>query len=119
MLWHKTVHEKVETIVMSITAKALGKKIRKAREGIRLTQSEFAIKVGISAQSISAFESGRIRPQRKYLEKIAQLVKLPVAYFTGNQIEEALSRLDAVSTELTALREMLREAAGTDDGDDG
>lgn len=103
---------------MSFSAKALGKKIREARESIQLTQSELAMKMGISAQSISAFESGRIRPQRKYLEKFALLAKLPVAHFTGNRIEEALSRLDALSSELEAVREMLREAAGTNDGDE-
>lgn len=98
-----------------MTAKALAKTIKNTRQRLRLTQDQLAIKLGISAQLISAFESGRIRPQRKYLQKLAELANVPIAIFTGDRVEEALSRLKAMQQEIQQIHDLLVEAAGSDE----
>ncbi len=90
-------------------ANTLGKRIQQARKSFGLTQSELAYRMGISAQSISAFEGGRIIPERKYLEKIAQFTHQPLYFFTGEKATEALARVDAMLTELTALKKILEQ----------
>ena len=84
-------------------------KIKIARREMGLTQSELAYRMGISPQSISAFESGRIVPERKYLEKIAQFTHKPIYFFTGEKMEEALDRLAKLESEITAIRKLLSE----------
>ena len=76
-----------------------------------LTQSDLAYRVGISAQSISAFESGRIAPAQKYLEKIAQFTHQPIHYFTGQKVAEALTKVEAMLVELQDIKKILLEIA--------
>jgi len=90
-------------------AKKLGQKIKEARLGKSFRQSDLAKLVGISTQSISAFESGRIPPARDYIEKIAYHTQRPVHFFTGQKVAEALARVDQLRTELDELREILQQ----------
>lgn len=87
----------------------LGKKIQQARKKFGLTQADLAYRMGISAQSISAFESGRIVPDRKYLEKIAQFTHQPLFFFTGQKAAEALAKVDIMIIELAKLKEILEQ----------
>jgi len=87
----------------------LGKKIQQARKKFSLTQAELAYRMGISAQSISAFESGRIVPERKYLEKIAQFTHQPLFFFTGEKSVEALAKVEYLLQEMTQLKKILEQ----------
>lgn len=91
-----------------MTSKQLGKKIREARSKMGLTQADLAYRIGISAVSISAFESGRIHPARKYIEKIAQFTHQPIYFFTGEKVEEALGRVEKMIQELEELKSVLQ-----------
>jgi transcriptional regulator with XRE-family HTH domain len=67
---------------MSAVAKVLGfrhEQIRRLREGLGLTQQEFADRIGVTKQAISAWEIGRSEPS---MAKFLQLVNL-----TGARIE--------------------------------
>jgi transcriptional regulator with XRE-family HTH domain len=99
-----------------MSAKSLGKKIRQARKEMGLTQTDLAYRVGISTQSISAFESGRIRPDMKYVEKIAQFTHKPLFFFTGERVMVAINRVEKMIQELTELKEILLKV--TDDESD-
>ena len=90
-------------------AKALGEKIRQARQAKNLRQTDLAKLVGVSAQSISAFESGRIPPAREYIEKIAYYTQRPVHYFTGQKVAEALARVEQLKAELEELHDILSQ----------
>jgi transcriptional regulator with XRE-family HTH domain len=92
-----------------MSSKTLGKKIKLARMEFGLTQADLAYRVGISAQLISAFESGRIVPAAKYLEKIAQFTHKPMYFFTGQKVAEALGRIDQMMTELQQIKELLQQ----------
>ena len=90
-------------------AKLLGKRIQQARKNFGLTQGDLGYRMGISAQSISAFESGRIVPERKYLEKIAQFTHQPLYFFTGEKAAEALAKVDKMLEELVELKKILEQ----------
>jgi transcriptional regulator with XRE-family HTH domain len=67
---------------MSAVAKVLGfrhEQIRRLREGLGLTQQEFADRIGVTKQAISAWEIGRSEPS---MAKFLRLVNL-----TGARIE--------------------------------
>ncbi len=87
----------------------LGKRIQQARKEFGLTQTQLAYRMGISPQSISAFESGRIVPERKYLEKIAQFTHKPLFFFTGEKAAEALAKVESMLTELAELKKILEK----------
>ncbi|MFO0703124.1 MAG: helix-turn-helix transcriptional regulator [Patescibacteria group bacterium] len=68
----------------------LGKKIRQARKTKRITQSDLAQAIGVSDKSVSAYESGRIEPPLKMLEKIAQSTDHSLEYFVGESVESQI-----------------------------
>ena len=49
----------------------LGDSIREARRGVGLTQRQLADRVGVSAHTIWAWESGRMKPTHAHLVEIA------------------------------------------------
>ncbi len=89
--------------------KKLGERIRQARQAKNLRQSDLGKLVGLSTQSISAFESGRIPPAREYIEKIAYHTGRPIHFFTGQKVAEALARVEQLQTELKELHEILSQ----------
>ncbi len=60
-------------------------RLKEAREARGYNASEFAEFVGLSRQSISQYEIGRIKPSTETLGKIAANLKLPLAYFTTSR----------------------------------
>jgi transcriptional regulator with XRE-family HTH domain len=98
-----------------MTNKAVGKRIKDARLETGFKQADLAYRVGVSTQLISAFESGRIRPAKNYLEKIAQHTHKPLYFFTGQRVSEALSRVNSMIKELEEIRAILAEAIEGED----
>ncbi len=92
----------------------LGKRIQQARKEYGITQADLAYRVGISSQSISAFEGGRIVPDFKYLEKIAQFTHKPLYFFTGQKAAEALAKVDVMIKELAELKVILEQVVEGD-----
>jgi len=88
---------------------ALGKRIQKARKEFGLSQADLAYRMGISAQSISAFESGRVIPDFKYIEKIAQFTHQPVHFFTGQKAAVALEKVNKMIEEMAELKIALEQ----------
>ena len=100
---------------MHIKKNILGKRIKQARSDINLTQSDLAYRIGISAQSISAFESGRIPPSQSYLKKIAQFTHKPLYFFTGQKVAEVVDRLEKLTTELNEIRDIVSQLVEADE----
>ncbi len=87
----------------------LGKRIQKARKEFGLSQADLAYRMGISSQSISAFESGRVIPDFKYIEKIAQFTHQPVHFFTGEKAAIALDKVNKMMVEMAELKLALEQ----------
>lgn len=58
-------------------------KLRDARKVARLSQTELADRIGVSRQAVSAYERGDKSPEPATFEKIAEVLKQPVAFFTS------------------------------------
>ncbi len=58
---------------------ALGRRVRRLREGLRLTQEEFARRCGISVSFASLLERGERSPSYDTLLTIARALEVPVA----------------------------------------
>jgi Zn-dependent peptidase ImmA (M78 family)/DNA-binding XRE family transcriptional regulator len=65
-----------------------GRRIRQARELRRLTQSEFADKVGVGQSAIAHIESGFKSPSRALIARIAAQTQFPVSFFASDPSSE-------------------------------
>lgn len=59
----------------------LGDKLRKAREMVGLTQTEMALAIGISRQSVSNYEVGDYEPRRIVLNAWSTQTGVPIDWF--------------------------------------
>lgn len=64
----------------------IGKLIQKARKEAKLTQTELALKMGLSRMMISRYEVGLNNIPLDQLEKISKFLKKPVTYFLGESL---------------------------------
>jgi Zn-dependent peptidase ImmA (M78 family)/transcriptional regulator with XRE-family HTH domain len=62
-------------------------KLRDARKVARLSQTELADRIGVSRQSVSAYERGDKSPEPATFQKIADILGQPVAFFTTENAE--------------------------------
>jgi transcriptional regulator with XRE-family HTH domain len=86
----------------------VGERIRQARKRKQVTQEELATSIGISDKSISAYESNRINPPLKVLEKIAEKMGQPISYFVEDTIETAiLAKLSEVERQFKEIKDIL------------
>jgi transcriptional regulator with XRE-family HTH domain len=95
-------------------ARKLGEKIRQARVDRGLRQIDLAKLIGVSPQSISAFESGKISPAPEYLQDIAHHTNRPLHLFTGHKVAEAVARVDEMISELNELKLILTQIVEQD-----
>lgn len=65
----------------------IGKLIQKARKEAKLTQTELALKMGLSRMMISRYEVGLNNIPLDQLEKISKFLNKPITYF----LEESLT----------------------------
>lgn len=88
----------------------VGKKIREARKSKQVTQDDLAESVGVSGKSISAYESDRISPPLKVLEKIAEKTDRTMTYFLEDSLDSAiLEKLKEVEKQFSEIKAMLEE----------
>lgn len=88
----------------------VGKKIKEARREGRITQSELAQAIGVSDKSISAYESNRISPPLKIIEKIAEQTERPLTYFFEDNIETTImTKLQKLEKDFEEIKELLKK----------
>lgn len=63
----------------AVLPKTIGKKVKKRRNFLGLTQEELAEKVGISRAYMGFIEQGRNVPTLETLEKVAKALKVKVS----------------------------------------
>ncbi len=69
----------------------LGQRIRSARERLKMSQEELAMLVSKDQRAISEYENGKRKLAATDLPSFARVLKVPVLYFYGGQLEgEAL-----------------------------
>ena len=61
----------------------LGRKIADARRNARLTQNDLAARVGVTAQAVSKWETGRSCPDIAILDEIADALGISLSELLG------------------------------------
>ena len=83
--------------------KNIGDRIREARTKLGLTQAQLAGWVGVSSQTVWAWEAGRVKPTHEHLEELAFRCEVSTAWLLGRDVldsellqEASVSFYDAV-----------------------
>ena len=74
----------------------LGRRLRRRRRLLGLTQQQLALKVGIRFQQIQKYECGANRISAARLSQLAEALETPVSYFYDG-LAEALERKEAAA----------------------
>jgi len=67
--------------------RAMGSRLREAREYLGFSQEEVARYMGVSRSALSNIETGQRKVDALELKKLSTLYKRPVTYFTGEDPE--------------------------------
>lgn len=71
----------------------IGTKIKSLRKSRRMTQEDFANKIGISRSTLSCYEIGQRTPNLKTLQDIARVCGIGLDYFVIADKDEAFDLL--------------------------
>jgi transcriptional regulator with XRE-family HTH domain len=89
--------------------KHVGSRVRVRRLMLDMTQTELADLIGITFQQVQKYEKGTNRISAGRLQRIAQVLQVPISYFFEN-----IPISGAQSTAGAAVSELLESAATTD-----
>jgi transcriptional regulator with XRE-family HTH domain len=81
----------IDDLHLQMRAKEVGERVRQARETLRLTQDEFARRLGVTRVSVARYEAGRV-PNFGLLRQIAQLAGVTVGWLLGGVTGEESPR---------------------------
>ncbi len=73
--------------------KEIGSKIQQAREARGLSQKQLARQVGCSQSALSNYEKGKRRMYLSQLEKIADVLNMPIDDFMESKITDDISQV--------------------------
>lgn len=71
----------------------IGSKIKNLRKSRKITQQEFADKIGVSRSTLSCYEIGQRTPSLKTLQQIADMFGVGLDYFGISDKDEAFDLL--------------------------
>jgi transcriptional regulator with XRE-family HTH domain len=101
-----------ETTAQHIADIEVGKRIKKRRQQLRLSQTALGAAVGVSFQQIQKYERGANRVSSSTLYEIAHVLETPITYF----FESLAQRLTPADCELTRKAAVREEFVATDEG---
>lgn len=97
---------------MYINDSVLADKLKWAREYRNLTVTDLAEQINIKKQTVSAYETGKIKPSEKILLKISDILNFPVQFFFNNQFQtnppQLLSFRKKASTSKNQIKSVYR-----------
>ena len=84
----------------------LGKRLRRRRRLLGLTQQQVAVRIGVRFQQIQKYECGANRVSAARLWELAEALESPVSYFYEG-LTEALERREGAGGEVFSRKETL------------
>lgn len=82
--------------------KGLGERLQQKRTGLKISQKEVAVAIGVSASIISNYESGERTPSIENLMALASLYKCSTDYLLG------LEKSSSMAVDVSMLNEEQR-----------
>jgi len=70
------------------------RKLTQARQMLAITRAELARRTGVSAASISQYESGLMRPRAGTLAQLALVLEVPIEFLTASRLDTPLPTVD-------------------------
>lgn len=104
-LWHRIIVKKNSTSLGTL----LGRKIADRRNALGLTQAEFAEKLGADTVTVSRFERGSNLPSLLRLERIAEVLGMPLAELLSQSTNLCTDQALLIQGWLTGLSESDRQ----------
>lgn len=71
---------------MVANEKQIGKNIKTMRENMKITQEEFAEKLGVTRKAVSAWEVGRSFPKMQYVNKMCDIFGCKISDITDGYL---------------------------------
>ncbi len=87
----------------------IGDKIKKYRTSIKMTQAEFAERLGVTGSSISAYENGTRQPSYFILVKIANVLGVTTDSLLGRDkcIEKTINVSGLTNTQINTIKDIV------------
>lgn len=82
----------------------VGTRIRSLRQSLNLSQSRFGNRIGVSAKTVSAYETGKIIPSYKVLEKISMVYNVGILNLPREQKQNLAQRIRDVENALQEIK---------------
>lgn len=82
---------------------AIGEEIRRLRNDLRLTQDEFAQKVGIHGRQLARYEAGTNKPSIEILKRIADFCEISLDRLVYGRDDYLAKRVKVTDQELLQL----------------
>ena len=98
----------------SATALFAPRKLTQARQMLAITRAELARRAGLSAASISQYESGTMRPRAATLAQLSLVLSVPLEFLTESRVDAPLPTVETSffrSLRRTTQRDRERAAA--------
>ncbi|WP_237772722.1 XRE family transcriptional regulator [Pseudomonas putida] len=76
------------------TMKSIGERIAQKREQAGLNQSELGRRLGLTAQAVQKWESGKSTPRNSKLHDIASILGTTVSFLVGEEVEQSPGLVD-------------------------
>lgn len=89
--------------------KALGERLREAREYLGFSQDEVAKYLGVARSALSNIETGQRKVDALELKRLSALYKRPASYFTGEEQQD-----QAIGAEVAHIARKASELAPED-----
>lgn len=87
-----------------------GEQIKKIRTEKGLSQDRFGRKIGVSGKTISAYETGRIHPPLKVLDKISQTYSTTIQIPNIKTKEMLLEKLEQIQLQMETMKDTLKNS---------
>ena len=88
-----------------------GTQIKRIRQDSGMSQNRFGEKIGISGKTISAYETGRITPPLKVLERITVTYGIDVEIPNPKDKEAVIGMLGRIKNDLDLLEKNLKRSS--------
>jgi transcriptional regulator with XRE-family HTH domain len=85
-----------------------GKQIKKLRLEKGLSQDRFGHKIGLSGKTISAYETGKITPSLKVLERISQTYNVTISTPNLKTKKMVVEKLQQIQVQIKDIENSLR-----------
>jgi transcriptional regulator with XRE-family HTH domain len=85
----------------------IGEKIKKIRDSKKLSQKRFGMKIGVSGKTISAYETGKINPPYKIVEKISQNFNVSIFELPQENQLNIVSKLKDLESSIQDIKTLL------------